>query len=75
MKRMRQFVPPIIVSLKSSSRLITVHAANKNNKTKVYALLCERCTKAMKNKVEAGSDYDRIKSCPIALLKAIKSTH
>ena len=29
-----------------------------NNRTKAYALLWERCAKAMKNKVEARSDYE-----------------
>ena len=43
-----------------------------NNKTKAYALLWERCTKAMKNKLESRSDYDKIKNDPILLLKAIK---
>lgn len=43
-----------------------------NNKTKAYALLWERCAKAMKNKIEARSDYDTIKNNPIKLLKAIK---
>ena len=43
-----------------------------NNLTKAYALLWERCAKAMKNKIEARSDYDAIRNNPIALLKAIK---
>lgn len=43
-----------------------------NNKTKAYALLWERCAKAMKNKIEARSDYGDIKNDPIRLLKAIK---
>ncbi|KAI2512472.1 hypothetical protein MHU86_203 [Fragilaria crotonensis] len=43
-----------------------------NNLTKAYALLWERCAKAMKNKIEARSDYDKIKNNPILLLKAIK---
>ena len=43
-----------------------------NNRTKAYALLWERCAKAMKNKVEARSDYNIIKNDPILLLKAIK---
>ena len=43
-----------------------------NNKIKAYALLWERCAKAMKNKIEARSDYVRIKNDPIELLKAIK---
>ena len=43
-----------------------------NNKTKAHALLWERCAKAMKNKIEARSDYDTVKKDPIALLKAIK---
>ena len=43
-----------------------------NNKTKAYALFWERCAKAMKNKIEARSDYHKIKNDPIELLKAIK---
>ncbi|KAI2502242.1 hypothetical protein MHU86_12214 [Fragilaria crotonensis] len=43
-----------------------------NNLTKAYALLWERCTKAMKNKIEARSDYELIRNDPIKLLKAIK---
>ena len=35
--------------------------AYKNNNTKAYALLWERCNTAMKNKIEARSDYNRIK--------------
>ena len=43
-----------------------------NNKIKAYALLWERCAKAMKNKIESRSDYDTIRNDPILLLKAIK---
>ena len=43
-----------------------------NNMTKAYTLLWERCAKAMKNKIEAKSDFDGIKNNPIKLLKAIK---
>ena len=43
-----------------------------NNLTKAYALLWERCAKAMKNKIEARSDYKMIKSNPILLLMAVK---
>lgn len=43
-----------------------------NNFTKAYALLWERCAKAMKNKIEARSDFETIKNDPILLLKAIK---
>ena len=44
-----------------------------NNLTKSYALLWERCAKAMKNnKIEARSDYESIRNDPINLLKAIK---
>ncbi len=43
-----------------------------NNKTKAYALFWERCAKAMKNKIEARSDYQKIKNDPIELLIAIK---
>ena len=46
--------------------------AYENNNTKAYALLWERCNKAMKNKIEARSDYNRIKNNPITLLMAIK---
>ena len=43
-----------------------------NNRTKAYALLWERCAKAMKNKIESRSDYDKLRNDPILLLKAIK---
>ena len=44
-----------------------------NNKTKSYALLWERCTKGMKNKIEAITDFEpRIKTDPIELLKSIR---
>ena len=49
--------------------------AYENNNTKAYALLWERCNKAMKNKIEARSNYNRynrIKNNPITLLMAIK---
>lgn len=49
------------------------------NKTKAYAFLWEQCSKAMQNKIEARSNYDKvdtdnimIKGHPIHLLKAIK---
>lgn len=44
-----------------------------NNLTKAYAFLWERCSKAMKNKIEARKDFaTKIKDDPIELLKAIK---
>ena len=44
-----------------------------NNGAKAYALLWERCTKGMKNKVEARSDYkSKIENNPNELLKALK---
>ena len=43
-----------------------------NNKVKAYALLWERCAKAMKNKIEARIDYQKIRNNPIELLKGIK---
>ena len=43
-----------------------------NNKVKAYALLWERCAKAMKNKIEARTDYQTIRNNPIELLKGIK---
>ena len=44
-----------------------------NNNTKAYEeLLWERCNKAMKNKIEARSDYVKIKNNPITLLISIK---
>jgi hypothetical protein len=46
--------------------------AYENNNTKAYALLWERCNKAMKNKIEARSDYNRIENNPITLLMSIK---
>ena len=43
------------------------------NQVKAYALLWERCTKGMKNKIKARSDCDsHIENNPIKLLKAIK---
>ena len=45
---------------------------NENNLTRAYALLWERCTKAMKNKIESRSDFETIRNDPISLLKAIK---
>jgi hypothetical protein len=39
--------------------------AYEKNNTKAYALLWERCNKAMKNKIKARSNYNRIKSNPI----------
>jgi hypothetical protein len=44
--------------------------AYENNFTKAYALLWERCNKAMKNKIKASSNYKRCD--PITLLMAIK---
>jgi len=43
------------------------------NKVKAYALIWERCSKGMQNKVESRTDFvSRIKDEPIELLKAIK---
>jgi hypothetical protein len=39
----------------------------KNNLVMAYALLSEQCTKAIKNKIEARSDYLKIKNNPILL--------
>jgi hypothetical protein len=41
--------------------------AYENNNAKANALLWERCNKAMKNKIEAKSDYDRIKNNPVII--------
>ena len=43
-----------------------------NNRIKAYALLWERCAKAMKNKIESRADYNKIRNDPILLLKALK---
>ena len=44
-----------------------------NNITKAYALFWDRCTKAMKNKIEARSDFkSKIVNNPFELIKAIK---
>jgi hypothetical protein len=44
-----------------------------DNMFKAYALLWERCAKAMQNKVASRSDYDsEVYNNPIALLQAIK---
>ena len=39
---------------------------------KAYALIWDKCARAMKNKIEARSDYDAMENDPIALLQAIK---
>ena len=45
----------------------------KNKRTKAYALLWERCTEGMKNKIEAHTDFkSKVKDNPIELLKAVK---
>jgi hypothetical protein len=47
--------------------------AYENNKTKAHALLWERCTKAMKNKIESRTNFEsKVENNPIELLKAIK---
>jgi hypothetical protein len=47
--------------------------AYRDNKVKAYGLLWERCTKVMKNKIKARSDFEvNILNNPIELLKAIK---
>ena len=44
-----------------------------NNTYKAYALLWERCNKAMQNKIASRSDYDTaVYNNPISLLRAIK---
>ena len=44
-----------------------------NNQYKAYALLWQRCAKAMQNRIEARKDYKKlIYNNPIELLKAIK---
>jgi len=44
-----------------------------DNLFKAYALIWERCAKAMQNKLVTQSDYeDEIYNNPIKLLKAIK---
>ena len=51
----------------------SVQTYENNHNTKAYALPSwERCNKAMKNKIEARSDYTIIKNNPITLLIAIK---
>eukprot|EP00978_Attheya_sp_CCMP212_P039244 scaffold202497_cov32-Attheya_sp.AAC.1 len=44
-----------------------------NNLTKSYALIWERCTKAMQNKIQSRMDFDTIENDPIELLKAVKA--
>ena len=44
----------------------------KKNVTKAYSFLWDRCSKAMRNKVEARTDFQKIENDPIRLLKAIK---
>ena len=43
-----------------------------DNKVKAYALLWERCSKGMKNKLESRKDFDTFGKNPILLLQAIK---
>jgi hypothetical protein len=67
-----------IDNMRMSSRLTMTSTvkgyaqAYENNNSKAYALLWERCNKAMKNKIEARSNYNRIEDNPITLLMAIK---
>ncbi|KAG7363118.1 hypothetical protein IV203_026478 [Nitzschia inconspicua] len=42
------------------------------NLVKAYALLWERCSQGLKNKIESRRDYAKIMNDPIALLKAIR---
>ena len=45
----------------------------KNNKTRAYGLILERCTRAMSQKIQARKNFnDSIKGDPIELLKAIR---
>jgi isocitrate/isopropylmalate dehydrogenase len=45
----------------------------KSNTIKAYALFWGRCTKRMRNKIEARTNYyTKIKNNPIKLVKAIK---
>ena len=46
--------------------------AYENNLTKAYAFLWEHCTKSMQSKIEARTDFAKLKDDPIELLKAIK---
>ena len=67
---------------KSLDLFIKRERVYEKNKTKSYAFLWERCSKAMKNKLESRSDYDleesdakyadSIFNNPINLLKTIK---
>jgi hypothetical protein len=44
-----------------------------NNLIKAYAMIWERCTKSMKQKIEARKDFQsKVEDNPIELLKAIK---
>ena len=43
-----------------------------DNKVKAYALLWERCSKGMKNKLESRKDFDTFNKNPLLLLQAIK---
>ena len=54
-------------------RYLIQEEAYNNNVMKAYALFWGRCTKGMKNKIEARSDYrSSIDNNPIKLLMAIK---
>jgi len=44
----------------------------KDNLVKAYAIIKSRCSEAMKNKIEARTDYDAIVDNPVNLLKAIR---
>eukprot|EP00978_Attheya_sp_CCMP212_P009120 scaffold21484_cov55-Attheya_sp.AAC.2 len=43
-----------------------------DNCTKSYALIWERCAKALQNKLQSRSDFDSTENDPIELLKAVK---
>ena len=46
-----------------------------DNRIKAYALLWERCSKAMQNKIQSRKDFDsKIYTNPILLKKAIKNS-
>ena len=48
-------------------------AVHKSNTVKAYALFWGRCTKGMRNKIEARTDFQsKIKNNPILLVKVIK---
>jgi hypothetical protein len=77
--------PPLLVSTETDEQFVVEYTAEldesmrrrrtyDDNTFEAYALLWERCAKAMQNKIVSRSDYDSVVyNDPIALLRAIKA--